>query len=172
MTDHAFDSVSSEPAPGHPRPAHPDPAHDPTVIARLRTRVRLLLGLRIIVPLHLTAVLLQAMSAGFFFSGHAGAVPAHEMGARLLGLIALTQAGLALFFWRRGGGPGWFVGASVALLVAEALQIGAGYGRVYWLHVPLGVLLFGGLTRQQIWLLAEPLVPGTRHPPADSPIGA
>jgi hypothetical protein len=34
------------------------------------------------------------------------------------------------------------------LVVIVFLQTGLGYRKLYWLHVPIGVGLFGGLTRQ------------------------
>ena len=34
------------------------------------------------------------------------------------------------------------------LLVIVFLEAGLGHSKRYWLHLPLGVLLFGGLTRQ------------------------
>jgi hypothetical protein len=32
--------------------------------------------------------------------------------------------------------------------VIAFVQVGSGYRRVYWLHVPIGVGIVGGLTRQ------------------------
>jgi hypothetical protein len=34
------------------------------------------------------------------------------------------------------------------LFVIVFLQVGLGYRRLYWLHVPIGVGMFGGLMRQ------------------------
>jgi hypothetical protein len=45
--------------------------------------------------------------------------------------------------WRPGRGPGWPALASLALLLAEELQLGFGYARILALHVPLGVAIFG-----------------------------
>ena len=42
----------------------------------------------------------------------------------------------------------WVARAGMVLFVIVVLQVGAGYTRRYWLHVPLGVGLFGGLIRQ------------------------
>jgi hypothetical protein len=36
----------------------------------------------------------------------------------------------------------------IGLFVTVLLQVGLGYTKQYWLHVPIGVGLFGGLIRQ------------------------
>jgi hypothetical protein len=40
------------------------------------------------------------------------------------------------------------MGASLGLLAVVLLQAGLGHSHRYWLHVPIGVGLFGGLMRQ------------------------
>lgn len=129
-----------------------------------------------VVSLHLFLIFLQAVTAGLFLSGEARAVDAHRIGAQIIGAVALVQITLAALYWRRGGGPRWFFIASVLVLVMEVLQMGAGYNKVFWAHVPLGVGMFGGLLRQQIWVLSQRRARGSeaeaRHSPGRSPIGA
>jgi hypothetical protein len=42
--------------------------------------------------------------------------------------------------------------ASALIFLAEGLQIGTGYGRFLTVHVPLAVLIFGGLAAQTVWV--------------------
>jgi hypothetical protein len=91
---------------------------------------------------------LQAVSAGFFLSGFEYAVQTHAAVAVALQLGALVQAVTAVVLWRRGRVPAWVGGVSIGLVVLVFLQAGLGHSSRYWLHVPLGVALFGLLTRQ------------------------
>jgi hypothetical protein len=83
----------------------------------------------------------QAAIAGQFLAGDAAWVRVHETNAGIIHLVALAQLVLAILVWRRG--PGWPALASLALLLAEELQMGFGYARMLALHVPLGVAIFG-----------------------------
>jgi hypothetical protein len=107
-----------------------------------------------VVSLHLLLIPLQALTAGLFLSGEGRAVQGHQIGAQIIMVVAITQAVLATLYWRRGG-PRWFFIASLLVLVMEVLQMGAGYNKIFWAHLPLGVGLFGGLTRQQMWVLSQ-----------------
>jgi hypothetical protein len=99
--------------------------------------------LRAIVLLHAALVLTQAALAGQFLAGHGAWLRVHETNAGIIQLVGLVQLVVAVLLWRPGRGPGWPALASLALLVAEELQIGFGYARVLALHVPLGVAIFG-----------------------------
>ena len=99
--------------------------------------------LRAIVLLHAVLVLTQAALAGQFLAGHGAWLRVHETNAGIIQLVGLVQLVVAVLLWRPGRGPGWPALASLALLVAEELQIGFGYARVLALHVPLGVAIFG-----------------------------
>ena len=104
--------------------------------------------IRRLVLMNLGLVALQALSAGFFLSGYGRAVTIHAGVARALQLGALTQAVAAVVLWRRGRVPAWVARAGIGLLVIVFLQVGLGYTKRNWLHVPIGVGLFGGLIRQ------------------------
>ena len=93
---------------------------------------------RRLVVINLGFVALQALSAGFLMSGYAPALKVHAIVAVALQFGAFIQAVAAVVQWRRRRVPAWVAGAS----------IGFGYRRLYWLHVPIGVGIFGGLTRQ------------------------
>jgi hypothetical protein len=104
--------------------------------------------IRLLVVINLGLVALQPVSAGFFLSGYARAVTVHAVVALALQLGALIQAVIAVVLWRRRRVPAWVAGISIGLLVVVFLQVGLGYKKRYWLHVPIGVGIFGWLTRQ------------------------
>jgi hypothetical protein len=99
--------------------------------------------LRVVVLLHAALILTQAAFAGQFLGGDGGWVRVHEANAGIIHLTAFVQLVLAILVWRPGRGPGWPALASLALLLAEELQMGFGYARILALHVPLGVAIFG-----------------------------
>ncbi len=108
-------------------------------------------GIRLIrwlMVINLGLVALQPVSAGLFLSGYERAVTVHAVVALALQLGALIQVVTAVILWRRHRVPAWMAGVSIGLLVVVFLQVGLGYNKRYWLHVPLGVAIFGWLTRQ------------------------
>ena len=103
--------------------------------------------MRWLLGINLALVALQAFSAGLFLSGYAGAAALHRAVAQALGLGALIQAVTAVVLWRRHRVPGRVAGAGAVLFVVVVLELVLGFRRLYWLHVPIGVGLFGGLQR-------------------------
>lgn len=103
--------------------------------------------MRWLVGINLGIVALQAVSAGFLMSGYARALTVHDIGAVALQGGALAQAVAAAVMWRRRRVPAWVAGASLGLFVSVFLQSGFGFRKYYWLHVPMGVAIFGALTR-------------------------
>jgi hypothetical protein len=103
---------------------------------------------RRVVVINLGLVAFQALSAGFLMSGYARALTVHAIVAVALQFGALIQAVTAVVLWRRRRVPTWVAGVSIGLLMIVFLQVGFGYQKLYWLHVPIGVGIFGGLTRQ------------------------
>jgi hypothetical protein len=107
-------------------------------------------GIRLIrwlVGINLGLVALQAVSAGFFLSGYQRAMTVHAVVAVTLQFGALIQAAAAVVLWRQRRVPAWMAGLSIGLFVTMLLQVGLGYRKQYWLHVPIGVGIFGWLTR-------------------------
>jgi hypothetical protein len=107
-------------------------------------------GIRLIrrlVLVNLGLAALQPLSAGFFLSGYGRAVTIHSMVALGLQIGALLQVIAALVLWRRHRVPSRVAAISIGLFVLVFLEVGLGYTRQYWLHVPLGVGIFGGLIR-------------------------
>jgi hypothetical protein len=103
--------------------------------------------IRRLVGINLALVALQPISAGFFLSGYGPATTVHAVVAFALQVGVVIQAITALVLWRRRRVPAWVAGISIGLFVLVFLQVGLGYNKRYWLHVPIGVGLFGWLTR-------------------------
>jgi Na+/proline symporter len=111
-------------------------------------------GIRLIrrlVVINLGLVALQSLSAGFFLSGYERAVTVHAVVAVALQFGALIQAVTAVVLWRRRRVPAWMAGLSIGLFVIVFLEVGLGYNKSYWLHVPIGVAI-GWMQRQAIRL--------------------
>jgi hypothetical protein len=108
--------------------------------------------IRWLVLMNLVLVALQPLSAGFFLSGYGRAVALHAAGGFALLVGALIQGVTAVVLWRRHRVPAWVAGVSIGLFVVMFFQHGLGYNKVFWLHVPIGVGLFGWLTRLAIRL--------------------
>jgi hypothetical protein len=104
--------------------------------------------IRRLVIINLGLVALQAISAGFFLSGYGRATAIHAVVALALQAGAFLQAATAIVLWRRGRVPAWVAGLGIGLFVMVFLQVGLGYRKSFWLHVPIGVGIFGGLMRQ------------------------
>lgn len=100
-------------------------------------------------------VLLQAVFAGGFLSGRDGFRDAHGVNAGLLWLVSTALVVIAVAAWRRGRSPGLVAAATAALWVALEAQIAAGESGLLWVHVPLGVAIFGSTVA---------IVLGTRMP--------
>ena len=121
-----------------------DPSKGSTDTGRLAVRF-----MRWLLAINLGLVALQAVSAGSLLSGDGRAVTAHATGAVVLLLGAFIQGVTAIVLWRRRRVPPWVARFSVGLIVIVFLQMGLGQNKRYWLHVPVGVALFGWLARQE-----------------------
>jgi hypothetical protein len=118
----------------------------------LRSNTSKLLGpLRSVLVIHLLTVICLGTLAGMFLSGNATALALHEIGSRFLVGICLIQIVLTALLRMRGGSPAWLLPFAIGILVAELLETYAGYRRVLILHVPLAILIFGGIMRQLFW---------------------
>ena len=104
--------------------------------------------IRRMVVINLVLVALQPLSAGFFLSGYGRATAVHALVAVALQVGAAVQAVTAVVLWRRRRVPAWVAGLGVGLFVMVFLQVGFGYRKSFWLHVPIGVAIFGWLIRQ------------------------
>ena len=101
-----------------------------------------LTALRVTAVLHAAVTCLQPVLAGSYLTGNSAAIQAHRtIGLGLAG-PALLQLLAATIYWRAGG-RGWPALLTVAVLLAEGVQAGAGFHRQFALHVPLGVAIVG-----------------------------
>ena len=96
-------------------------------------------ALRVVAVLHALSFLLQPIMAGFFLSGQDSAIDMHATNATIVVVLCLVMTVLAVLAWRRRLIPRAAFTISLALLVVEIVQTGAGYGHVMWIHIPLGV---------------------------------
>ncbi len=111
------------------------------------------IALRTIVCVNLLAIFVQAIYAGQFLSGMEAPVRFHEWSAwAILGLTALQLLVSAVYRRIHPGHGLWMALSTISIFLAEGLQVGTGYGRFPAVHVPLGVLIFGGVLCQAVWL--------------------
>jgi hypothetical protein len=108
--------------------------------------------LRAILVVHLIGVFAQAVFAGEFLSGSDAAVYRHEVAGWSVVALCLLQIGIALSLRVPRGAVLPFALSSTLLFLAETLQAGTGYGRFLEVHVPLGVLILGGVAAQLVWV--------------------
>jgi len=107
---------------------------------------------RIIITIHVLQLLLQPVLIGLFLSGGDTAkLHAHEIGGTAVTTTAMVLVVASIVVWRRASWPVAVVGASVAILVAEMVQLTMGYDRHLGIHVPLGVSLAVGVSMLHNW---------------------
>ena len=111
--------------------------------------------------MHALAVLTQAALAGQFLSGAENPVVFHERTGWLIVILSAVQIVFALRFVRLGG-PLWLAVASIFIFIAEALQVGTGYGRFLGVHIPLAVFVFGALICMLVWVFRRQPAGGGR----------
>jgi hypothetical protein len=105
-------------------------------------------SLRFVLVAHSCALLAQSALAGEFLSGTDGVVKFHEWNGWLILMLCILQIGLTALAMRLGSASWWLLIGGVFVLLAEALQIGTGYGRFLRVHIPLGVITFGAVLLQ------------------------
>lgn len=111
------------------------------------------IAMRTIISLHLATVLLQAFTAGGLLDGVAGQGALHGTGSAAVHLAGLIQLIVAVLYWRPGRGVLWPVFASLLLLVAGGVQSAMGGSGILAVHVPLALVLFGGVGAMLAWSL-------------------
>jgi hypothetical protein len=106
----------------------------------------------VVTGLLLAAVFLEAVFAGAMLSGIAWALRAHVVTAAVL-MASATLAALVAFLRRGANGArlSLLLAALAVLVLAQAAvgMMSAKGANLLWLHVPLGVALFG-LARQAV----------------------
>ncbi|MGP3917026.1 hypothetical protein OHA25_09590 [Nonomuraea sp. NBC_00507] len=112
-------------------------------------------ALRAAVVLHVAALLFQAVTAGMLLSSPGGRALHMTSGIALV-VIGLLHLVMAILVWRPGGGPARFIVTAALLLVFTIVAAILGELGIKTLHLPLGVLLFGGGVMQLSRVLARP----------------
>lgn len=100
--------------------------------------------LRVAIALQTLAVFVASITAGLLLSSPSGGA-LHTVSAYGVSTMALLHLVAAVLAWRLGGFPPRpTVLYAVGFFVATLAQIALGLAQVTTLHVPLGVLMFGG----------------------------
>lgn len=115
-----------------------------------RPRTTLLL-LRIVLSLHAVAALAQPVLIGQYLDGDFDFLDWHAVNANVVVLLAMAQMAIAILYWRPAGGRGWPALVSVAVFLAEGMQIGVGFSRDLGIHIPLGVAVVAGVVGMTVW---------------------
>ncbi|MGP3959889.1 hypothetical protein ACTWPT_28150 [Nonomuraea sp. 3N208] len=112
-------------------------------------------ALRAVVVLHVVALLFQAVTAGMLLSTPGGRA-LHMLSGVVLVVIGLLHLIMAILVWRPGGASARFIAPAAGLLVFTIVAAILGIAHVKTVHLPLGVLLFGGGVMQLSRVLARP----------------
>lgn len=112
-------------------------------------------ALRAVVVLHVVALLFQAVTAGMLLSSPGGR-GLHAASGMALAVIGLAHLVVAILVWRPGGGSARFIAPAAGLLVLTIVAAVLGMAHVKTIHLPLGVLLFGGGVMQLTRVMARP----------------
>lgn len=103
--------------------------------------------IRRIVLMNFGLVATQTLTAGLLMSGSVPALKVHAIVGLTLACGAVVQAIATGTLWWQRRVSARMAGAAMGLFALMVLQVGLGYSRRYWLHVPIGVLLFGALMK-------------------------
>lgn len=109
--------------------------------------MRFLPVLRVVVVLHVLAALTQSFTAGLLLSSADGRA-LHVVSAIVLVAVGVLHVIASILVWRPGRGPAAFITSAVLLLVFTAVAAMLGEAGLKELHLPLGVLIFGGTIMQ------------------------
>ncbi|HEX6338954.1 MAG TPA: hypothetical protein VFZ85_18520 [Jiangellaceae bacterium] len=109
--------------------------------------------LRATAVLHAMAVVLQPVLAGMYLGGDVDAIGVHGGNASLVTTLAFVQVLAAILYVWPGGGRLWPLGVSVAVFMAEVVQIGMGYSANLPIHIPLGVTIIVSQWLLTVWAL-------------------
>jgi heme A synthase len=99
--------------------------------------------LRAAIALQTVTVFIQSITAGLLLSVPSGGA-LHSAGAYTLFFVTLAHLIVAILVWRPGGGSPRHLLYAAGFFALTLAQIALGIAQVKTLHVPLGVLMFGG----------------------------
>jgi hypothetical protein len=125
--------------------------------------------LRTIIILLAMSVFAQAVMIGHYLSGHDSSLMAHRVGAMVTALLALLQFVVAVLYFVREKGSKTPVVVAGIMVVAVLVQMLAGFKHMMFLHVPLGVALFGSIVGLLAWTATARRTPAARRVRASEP---
>lgn len=122
----------------------------PTMPAPRRVPWTVVWLLRGMLSLHALQAVAQPVLIGGYLDGAYDLIGAHGLNGSLL-MVSLMLTGVAALLYWALGGRGWIVAALVPLWFVEGFQIGMGYARALWIHVPLGVTVVAATVALAAW---------------------
>ncbi len=121
----------------------------PPVVRRPRVTIWLL---RIVLTVHVVAVLGQPILAGMFLTGDVDAITAHGTVGSILAAWDLLVIGVAIAYAIAARGRIGVPIATVAMFLLVGFQIGMGYSRELQWHIPLGVAIVTASLLMAFWV--------------------
>lgn len=125
--------------------------------------------LRTIIVLLAMSVFAQSVMMGHYLSGHDSSLAAHRIGAMVTALLALLQFVVAVLYAVRDKGSRTPVVIAGIMVVAVVVEMIAGFKHILFLHVPLGVALFGSIVGLLAWAVTARRTPAARRAPISEP---
>jgi hypothetical protein len=107
--------------------------------------------LRLVLTAHLLAVAVQPVLAGLFLTGDVDAISVHRWVGLLVVLSGLVVLAATFGYVVAGRGAWMVLPVAAALVFAEMVQLGMGFGRILQVHVPLGVAVVVGVVLLTVW---------------------
>jgi heme A synthase len=134
---------------------------------QIRGHISMFRLLRMITILLGMSVFAQTVMIGHYLSGHDSSLIAHRIGAMVTAVLALLQFVAALLYLFRERGSRAPVIIAGFMIVVVLVQMIAGFQHMMFLHVPLGVALFGGIVGLIAWAVMARRTPTVRRAPED-----
>jgi hypothetical protein len=108
--------------------------------------------LRIVAALHALCAIAQPMLAGVYLGGEVDALDLHGLNANIVAGLGVVQLIAAIVFVSKGRGRAWPLHATIAIVVAEQVQIALGFEGIVAVHIPLGVSIISMQILLTVWL--------------------
>jgi hypothetical protein len=108
--------------------------------------------LRVLAVLHSLAALLQPVLAGSYLGGEVDAITIHGVNAHVVTGLGVFQLVAAIVFVWAGRGRAWPLHATLTIVLAEQVQVFAGFEGPVALHIPLGVSIISMQILLTVWL--------------------
>jgi hypothetical protein len=117
--------------------------------------VTALILVRVVLAINLLVVFIQFIFAGEMLGGSDLAVNLHDVTGLVVFIVGLVQLTIFIRLKLRRLCPSWLVVSNLMLITSELIEGACGHSHILWLHVPLGLAIFAGITRQFYWVTRE-----------------